>query len=227
MTKYRYMIGIPCLLGAGHTKEAIESVVNHPDTFVLLIDNGAEQAVKDVLGEYEDRDNVHVIHNPVNVYVNPAWNQILEFFLGGIADYLLIMNSDLILHKKWKKVLDLTYQEFPDMIPVPVISSDKGILNTPIATYSSYTHIMEGPAGVLIILNKKHAQLVYPIPASIRVWFGDNWIFDRLRNHHYKTLILDNLLTYHSGSQNVSKVPGIAEIIEEDKRAWEFIKNTI
>jgi GT2 family glycosyltransferase len=107
----KYLVGIPCLYGAGHTKEAIESVVNKPGVDLLLIDNGAEQSVKEVLHSYSNRLNVKIIINPVNIYVNPAWNQILNHFLNNKYDYLLIMNSDLILHKDWKNILDAYLNE--------------------------------------------------------------------------------------------------------------------
>jgi hypothetical protein len=81
-----------------------------------------------------------------------------------------------------------------------------------------------GTPGVLICLNKTHANLVYPIPETLKVWFGDNWIYDGLRGVGYKTIIVNNLITYHSGSQNVSKVKGISEIIEQDKIEWEKLK---
>lgn len=227
MSTFSYFVGIPCLLGAGHTKEAIESVVHHPDTFVLLIDNGAEQVVKDVLGEYEEFDNVLVIHNRENVYVNPAWNILIEHFLKSHSDYLMIMNSDLILHSAWKEVLNRELTLMPEIIPVPVISNDRNILNHTVHAGPLLEEVFEGTPGVLIVLNKKMASIIYPIPESIRVWFGDLFIYSVLRKLGYQTIIIHNLFTYHSGSQNVSKVPGIAEIIEEDKKAWQLIEKTI
>lgn len=220
----KYYVGIPCLFGARHTQEAIESVIHHPDVHLLLIDNGAEQSVKDLISYYECLPNVSVIHNEVNIYVNPAWNQILEKFLKSDCDYVIIMNSDLILHKDWKTVLDDTFALLPSLLVAPIISSDKGILSQEYEPCGIMTEIFEGPPGVLVILNKEHVERIYPIHESIKVWFGDNWIYETLRLRRYHTWVLTNLLTYHSGSQNVSKVDGIAEIIEQDKIAWETIK---
>ncbi len=219
----KYLIGIPCLYGAGHTKEAIESVVNKPGVDLLLIDNGAEPSVKEVLNSYSAKLNVKVISNPENIYVNPAWNQILNHFLNNKYDYLLIMNSDLILHKDWKKVLDAYLNEYPNNIPIPYISSNRNDLDRNIDIFSSI-EVVAGTPGVLICLNKSHVNLVYPIPETLKVWFGDNWIYDGLRGVGYKTIIVNNLITYHSGSQNVSKVKGISEIIEQDKIEWEKLK---
>lgn len=227
----KYCVGIPVLYGAGHTQEAIESVVHHPDTELLIIDNGAEMPVKEVISYYASLPNVFILRNPENLFVNPAWNQILNRFLESDSDYLMIMNSDLILHKDWKEVLDrfLGLEKWSDtnLIVAPVITSDKNVLNTNIYIPGSIEDwnsmlqpISEGPPGVLIILNKEHAQLVYPIPETLKVWFGDTFIFNKLRSLMYKTVVLNNLLTYHSGSQNISRVPGISEIIEQDKIEW-------
>lgn len=223
----KYMVGIPCLYGYEHTKEAIRSVVYKPNTEVVLVDNGAEESVKKLIYDYViGNKNVSAIHNKENIYVNPAWNQIISAFLQSDSEYLLIMNSDLILQDQWHYVLNSYLSDNKD-IPVPVITDDIGLIDYCYPLFDgSYgqEEVFEGIPGVLIILNKAQANLIYPIPETIKVWFGDNWIYDGLRKAGYKTVILKNLLTYHSGSQNVSKVPGISEIIENDKREWEKLK---
>lgn len=220
----KYLIGIPCLYGAGHTIEAIRSVIHANDTDLILIDNGAERDVSEVLVKFAAQNkNVGIIRNQENIYVNPAWNQIIKYFLGSNSDYLMIMNSDLVLHKNWKNVLDNHFENYSEIIPVPVISNNRNILDS-CHMEGNKTEVFEGTPGVLIILNKVQANLIYPIPNSIKVWFGDNWIYEGLRKLGYKTVVLNSLLTYHSGSQNVSKVEGIGNIIEQDKIEWEKLK---
>jgi hypothetical protein len=218
----RYLVGIPCLYGAEHCKEAIESVVHEPNVDVLLIDNGAEQRVKELFTRYQAKKNVTIIRNEVNIYVNPAWNQIISHFLKSNYDYLLIMNSDLILQKDWNKVLDYYFSEYPNIIPIPTIGNDSKMGE--VSLNFDYIEVSGGTPGVLIILNKKHAELIYPIPETLKVWFGDNWIYEGLRKLGYKTLVLKNLLSYHSWSYTVSRVKGISEIIEQDKIEWEKLK---
>lgn len=226
--KFNYLVGIPCLFGATHTRMSIESVANIEGVDVLLIDNGAEQSVKDIIKEFLIEPNVTAIHNEQNLYVNAAWSQIIQYFLEHEEyDYLLIMNSDLGLNKNWVNVLDEYFSRVPYAIPVPVVSDNPDNLTAEVNIVPVETELTEGIAGVLIVLHRKHAQKVYPIPDGIKIWYGDNWIFDKLRNTGYKTFQLDNFLTYnyHNGSQNVSKVEGAAEIIEQDKLEWEKIKH--
>jgi len=216
------LVGIPCLYGPGHTKEAIESVANKKDTAVLLIDNGAERSVKELINNYAKKENVIVISNPENIYVNPAWNQIINCFLDSEFDYLMIMNSDLTLHDKWKEVIDKHF-ESNNSVPVPIISNNKEALSQKLQDGGTI-EVFEGTPGVLIVLNKEQAKFIYPIPETIKVWFGDNWIYEGLRRAGHKTVVLTNLISYHSASQNVSRVEGISKIIEKDKVEWEKLK---
>lgn len=202
LASMKILVGIPCLFGAAHTKESIDSVIN--EAAVLLIDNGAEKSVKDVISKY----NCHKIHNKDNLFVNPAWNQIISFFLNSDYDSLVIMNSDLIMNKGWSDVLKSVEE---DIIAVP---------NMGAAAQDS--EVYSGTPGVFIHLNKTQARIIYPITSCIKVWYGDNWVYEILRSLGYKTVVYHKLIAthYHSGSQNVSRVKGISEIIEEDKRQW-------
>ena len=220
----RYLVGIPCLYGFGHTRDAIESVIHKKDVDLLLIDNGAEHEVSQLIKGYKDNyPNVTVIKNEVNIFVNPAWNQIINVFLMYNHDYLLIMNSDLILHSKWRDVLDYYLTKYPNQIPVPYITTDSSQLNKSVQLNYDNDEVYNSTPGVCIVISKNHANKIYPIPQQIKVWFGDNWIYDNLRGMGYRTVVLPSFISYHSGSQNVSRLEGISEIIENDKIEWSKI----
>ena len=197
--KNNILVGIPCLYGAHHTNLSIESVIDEVD--VLLINNGASQDVKQVI----DNFNCHKIHNEQNIFVNPAWNQIMELFLAGSWDKLVIMNSDIIMEAGWSKYLK------DGIIPIP---SD-GTIENPIT-------VTEGTPGVFICLDRAMVNIIYPIPDYINIWFGDQYLFTILRELGYETIVLPGLIAnhYHGGSQNVQRLPGISELIEEDKINW-------
>lgn len=193
------LVGIPCLSGAWHTKLAIDSVSEEAD--ILLIDNDAEKEVKDLLDTYPQG----YIKNQKNVYVNAAWNQILEVFLISKRSTLIIMNSDLVMSPGWSNKLV------------------KG--NICIPTDGSHTEdvvVTEGTPGVFIHLNREMANIIYPLPDYIKIWFGDQFIYSVLRQLGYKTVVTAGLLANHvnGGSQNVNIVPDKDKIIAEDKRLW-------
>lgn len=217
--KMKILVAIPCLYGQAHTLEAINSIIAADG--ILLIDNGAEPAVKEIINSFDKYSNVHIIRNEKNIYVNPAWNQIINFFLNSEFDYLAIMNSDLIMQEDWYAILKTRWLASPDEIIIPTITQDKQFGGYTLSDVFIAQEVSEGTAGVFITLNKKQAEVIYPIPDVCKVWFGDEWIYTILRQLGYKTLIPENLLAYHYWSQNVQKVEGISELIEEDKRQWE------
>lgn len=201
----KILVGIPCLYNADATKEAIDSIIDKAK--VVLVDNNAEQPVKDVIYSYP---YAVVLTNRENIFVNPAWNQIMKFFLLTDYTHLIIMNSDLVMQPGWYENLRSFLTNHPDMIPIPVINGEPG---------EGFTIVHEGTPGVFICLNRKQVGKVYPIPDYIKIWFGDNWIYEILRVK-YKTVILNNLVAKHYHSQSVSRLPGISEMIEEDKLQW-------
>ena len=226
MNNSKILLSIPCLYGVEHTKECIDSIAFKENIDVYLIDNGAEDTVKKLLNDYENRcPNVKVLHNPKNIFVNPAINQGMQYFLENKEyDYFISINSDLILYPNWDEVVRKRLAVNPDEICMPTIINDKLFSNVSInSDVVEGTVINGGVNGVFMIMNRKQVELVNPIPEEMKIWFGDNHIFDILRGVGYKTIMSDNFLGYHYVSQNVQKVKGISEMIEEDKVMWESV----
>ena len=226
MNKSRMLLSIPCLYGVEHTKECIESVVYKEGIDLLLIDNGAEDSVKRLLKSYENHfDSVKVLHNEVNTFVNPALNQGLQYFLEHPEyEYLILINSDLILYNNWDEVVRKRLAVNPDEICMPKIIDDKLFENISVGSdVVEGTIITGGVNGVFMIMNRKQAQIISPFPSEILIWFGDNHVYDILRGVGYKTVMSDNFLGFHHMSQNVQKVIGISEMIETDKVNWATI----
>jgi hypothetical protein len=208
-----YLVGIPVYLGVGHTIEAIESVGSD----LVIVDNNSEQGIKNYI---YNKKGITVITNSKNEYVNPAWNQIMEYFLEHKEyDVLCIMNSDLILPKGWRGALDVFYSA-NGSIPVAECLNDKTkIPECDLRTFEA-ERLNGGIAGIFICLTREQCEKIYPIPSYIKCWFGDNWIYDILRMTGDITYLFKNLKVYHAVSQNVSRTEGISRVIEDDKEAW-------
>lgn len=203
-------MGVPVLFGLEYIGGMIDGIVGDAD--LLIIDNGSPVMVKSIINQYAGRyKNITVIENDTNVYVNPAWNQIMQYFLKNKKyDQLVIMNSDLFMRGKWAGQL---------VNGISCIPTD--------GSHKEDQVVMEGTPGVFIHLNREMVELVYPIPNKLKVWFGDNWIYDRIRKAGFKTVIRSGMLATHhqGGSKTVQQVQGISEIIEQDKLVWEQVKD--
>lgn len=227
----KFLVGIPALYGYQHTKNAIESVLNQNDVDLLLIDNGGDDDINRIVEEYESHLSVKIIRNQKNIYVNPAWNQIIKYFLKTdcpVYDLLCIMNSDLALNKGWSEVIRKRLRAKQNESFVPKIATDMRLFERVAdPSYMEAQTVTEGTAGVFITLTKKQAELVYPIPETIKIWFGDQFVYERLRKNGYVTVIPESLIAIHGNSQTVSRLPGISELIEIDKLEWEKIKHSV
>lgn len=219
----KILVGIPVLSGYKHTMEAINSVLNQDNIELLIIDNNATPDLKELFKEYGSRPNVKIKVNEENIYVNPAWNQIMYYFLSSDSDVLVIMNSDLTMQNNWAEVLRQCYNNNAYSSYIPIVINDcvklKQMQKVDIQT-NQYSLIREGAPGIFITLSKKQCKLVYDIPEIIKVWYGDNWIYGILRGAGHPTFVPDNLFAFHGLSQTISKIDGIDDIIAKDRHEW-------
>jgi len=210
----KILVGIPVI----YCYECVDNCVKHlrgQSADVLIVDNNAEPTIKDLIKPYQK------IVNQSNVYVNPAWNQLMQAFLNSEYDLLVILNSDLyIKHDLIHKLKQLKIDEDKIMVCLNLVHDFNGEPRTA-------TVIPSGAAGVFLALTKTMAKAVYPIPDPLKLWFGDNWIYQKLQKLGYKLTVYSDLQAKHGWSRSVSVLPEAHRIIEEDKVAWQSILPTI
>jgi len=213
---------MPCLYNAGLTRKSIESVCNERDVDLLLVDNGAEQGVKDVLYEFGRRSDVTVLANEQNIYVNPAFKQVIEYFMEvEVYDYLILLNSDVAMHPSWSMVLKSRLAANPDEICLPTMADDIAALTKPMTLKMEQgREITGGVNGAFMVFSRKQVAMLDPFPDEIKLWFGDEYAFELMRGCGFKTIMVPNLIGFHFGSQNIGRLPEAAEVIEQDKQVW-------
>ena len=131
------LIGMPCFANGEITRQAIQSVSNCD---LLLIDNGAEPSVKEVIKNFK----ATIIKNENNIYVNPARNQIIKWFLQNSKyDYLVIFSSDVVMQKNWLEILKNRWAVNPDEICIPTLTPDINYLNFDLPTSIQKNEVVE------------------------------------------------------------------------------------
>jgi len=201
----RILVGIPVIYCEECVHQCLESLKGQ-DVEILIIDNDATPTIKEIIQSYPK------IVNEENIYVNPAWNQIMKTFLNSNYDKLIILNSDMILEK-----------DVIEKIKRIDVDTDKTIILPNVSDH----HISEGVReidwgfpGIMIVLSRKMCELVYPIPESLKLWFGDDWIYKRLKKNGYNLRVHYNIKARHSGSRSIASLKEASEIIEQDKINW-------
>lgn len=222
----KVLIAVPCLYNADVCYQSIQSVLNRVDINILILDNGADQDVKDVIEKFKKYPNVIVMHEPINIYVNMGWNKFIKYFLDHPEyDHLVLMNSDLIMNHNFHHVLKNIWNSYPELILVPTLT-DKDTLKKKVDINSHFFKVVdEGIQGVFITLSRKAAKMVYPIPSEIRLWWGDTFTYTLLNEVLGKgsICVVDTLLAHHTGSETIKRLPEMQEILDQDAKNWKNI----
>jgi len=179
---------------------------------VLIIDNDAEPEIKKLIEPYTK------IINPRNIYVNPAWNMGMEYFLKGSWDFLCIMNSDISMIWNWEEFC-LSYFDGSWMLPTQVTGAE---MPDRIDMRDHYKVIKEGFPGIFMFMDREMVKKAYPIPKGLKLWFGDNWIFNRTKREQR---VYYNLKCEHGNSRSVCKLEDFTDIIEQDKIEWSKLQS--
>jgi hypothetical protein len=209
------LVGIPVIYCEDCVSECLAAIEPQVDE-VLIIDNAATAGIKKIIA------GKNVIQNPQNVFVNPAWNQIMEYFLKTSHDTLIILNSDLVLREN---SIDIIRQIDIDLEKTIVLPSQVSSFSDSPA--GDITTIPWGYPGIMIVLTRKMCELVYPIPNDLKLWFGDDWIFGKLIKAGYSLNIYSEIESIHGGSRSLFVLPGYTDLIEEDKAVWERVKHLV
>lgn len=211
----KILVGIPVIYDTNCVRRCLAHIKDADG--ILIIDNNATAEIKKLIEPYNK------IVNAKNVYVNQAWNQLMEYFLAHHEfDTIIILNSDIYLkHDVCTKIslIDLDVQKV-----IPLVTGVSAFSDSAIKT----TQVVDGGVpGVFICLSRKMVEIVYPIPSEIKLWFGDNWIFNKLQLLDYKMTVYSDLQAIMDWSRSISLLPEAHTIIEDDKKAWNLISKKI
>ena len=171
-----------------------------PKVQLLIVDNGSAADVRQVI----DGKGV-VIRNAVNRYVNPAWNQMMEWFLARQDQYdlLVLANSDLVLDAGWADKLRVHRRS--SMLD-QIIFGKVGPQDRSMGAFFAMTR------GVVLA--------TCPVPDDILIYGGDDFIFEVNRRVGFAESVVDDLTMFHAVSGTISKSPELWEIGRRDNARW-------
>lgn len=155
--------------------------------------------------------NVSLLHHPKvqlincvnNIYVNPAWN------LGAKVskyDKLCFLNDDISVDLKlFYKIDDFLT---PDIGTVGMIEGNEKLGQPPFVDgtidFVQWTGQFMYGFGTLFFVHKSNW---IPIPEGLKVYYGDNWVFDSQlfgnRKHNY---MIANVFVHHEHSQTTKSL---------------------
>lgn len=206
----KVLVGTPVFRLAGTVRNHLEPLAATPAD-ILVIDNAADQDVKQVVASFGIRFTV--ITNETNGYCNGAWNQILEYGLQHDYDVIGLGTSDVTLHPGWYDVVTKRMQEFPKEVLIPAEGP-------PVSNPSHLAVSFNTPGWYFSFMPKEAAKLAYPIPRTVKHWYGDTYMYYRLTTNGFKIVLMDQARCYHQTSSITAVTPESYDVIGQDHIEW-------
>lgn len=191
------LVGVPCYKDGPMVARCLDSLVV-PGVQLLIVDNGSAVDVKQAIA-----GKGLVIRNAVNRYVNPAWNQMMEWFLARSSQYdlLVLANSDLVLDPGWADKLRRHRAAHKE---------DQIIFGKVDPTHSSM--------GAFFAMTRGAVEATYPIPDDILIYGGDDYIFAMCGGVGFPMHVVDDLRMFHEVSGTIKKSPELWAIGGQDNQ---------
>lgn len=194
------LVGVPCYKDGPMVDRCLRSLME-PKVQLLIVDNGSPPDVKQAI-----EGCGIIIRNDVNRYVNPAWNQIMRFFLArpGRYDLLVIANSDLVLDPGWAADLRAYRQaNHHDQI-----------------IYGIDAPRQRRSAGTFFAMTHQVIAASCPIPDDLLVMGGDDFIFSVGIGSGYAEHVVDSITMTHVERGTYDKSPETWDIARCDTDRW-------
>jgi GT2 family glycosyltransferase len=192
------LVGVPCYKDGAMVDRCLRSL-RDPAAQLLIVDNGSGPDVKAAIA-----GQGIVIRNEQNRYVNPAWNQVMEFFLARLDRYdlLVLANSDLVLDADWATKLRRHRAADPrDQLMFGKAADDSSM-------------------GAFFAMTAAVVRAVWPIPDDLLIYGGDDFIFEVNRRVGFAETVIESLTMFHEVSGTISKSPELWEIGRRDNQRW-------
>jgi glycosyltransferase involved in cell wall biosynthesis len=194
------LVGIPCYKDGPMVDRCLRSL-QEPKVQLLIVDNGSGLDVKQAI----DGRGI-VIRNDINLYVNPAWNQMMRWFLDRADQYdlLVIANSDLVLDAGWS--LKLRAHRRTSRQEQIIFGIDAPRRRSSMGTFFAMT--------------RRAVAASCPIPDDLLVMGGDDFIFNVSRDVGCSSTIVKSITMTHVERGTYDKSPEIWDVAARDTDRW-------
>jgi hypothetical protein len=182
---------------------------------VLLVDNGSDPPLEDVARAHACR----YLRYPQNRYVNPVWN---ELFTETRTRFLTLLNNDCLVRNGYlDEVPPLLPEHALALVAPRAVHVDCLEACADLAAETDAISIDRAASRLGHVMTMDLARLrtvSFRIPASYRLWFGDDWIWGRLRAAGYDAAVATNRSVFHQTSATLMGDAAFRRLIEVETR---------
>ena len=206
-----YSVIIPTLWKSNRTIPLLQDLNNcEYVTDIILVDNTSSNKT-----QIQDLSKINYVNPGKNLYVNPSWN--LGVLLSK-EDNIIICNDDITFNPElYCKILNqINLQE----MGVIGVSQNNYKLTTPTSPSLHPKPKDEFGWGCLMAIHKTNWV---PIPASLRIWCGDNFLLKKNSNKSYS---LEGM-PISTEMSTTSDLKEFDDIKNKDVKNWQTIYHAV
>lgn len=214
LTNMKFLsILIPTYNAIEYTKKCLETVnLTNTPYELIMIDDYSTDGVR----EYIKTLGCRYILNDINLGVSATWNRGIEACRG---DYICVCNSDILFTKDWDLPLIKALND-ETWIASPYFTDNQIPPDFPMSESRRPNHI--SILGSCFMLERKNLENIGKFPEELKLWYGDNWIAERVKKLgkncvHIKESYIHHFVSKSANSTNVSE---FGNIITKDKEAY-------
>lgn len=215
-----------------YTRWCVESVIKNskdlPVRFFFL-DNGSRgPEVHDYFRSVSVGEPV-VLRNEVNQWVYAGWNQVLSEAMKHDPEMICLISSDVMVGRDWAPPILRELQTDPMAYFLPNgdfrshenFNSDVEAMLLRVSLDQS--KLIDGRAGWCFFFGPEAVRTFLPIPESLKLWYGDDYIHWKLTNAGYRRRVVLDSCAIHFVSKSLALLDPVMKtrMIENDRAEYE------
>ena len=223
---------IPAFNLLEYTRWAVESVLRHSAPHpvrLYLLDNGSFG--KETVRFMRSVPGAAVARNDRNMWVYAGWNQLLGMAMADAPDIVCLMSNDVQVGRNWLDgiVREMSADRKRYFLPNGNFSNHASFdqdVDRALVSIGPAPRTIPGRAGWLMAFPSEAVPLFAPIPTTLRLWYGDDWIHWKLGTAGYRCETVLDSCAIHFFSKTLEAMDQAEKvrIIAEDKAEFERLK---
>lgn len=205
-----------------YTKRFIESIARNSYPYPLgffALDNGSSDGSLDYLNGMKVSPKV-VMRHEGNESLSKSWNRVLQAGLDYGAELLCLMNNDILLGPGWVDALVKEHQKGERAYWLANGNFSEQNLEAVARGRTKTGRTYPGRSGWCLFFRRETVKEFLPIPETLKLWYGDDYIHWKLKLNGYRGMVIDDCCAFHYGSMTVGIVGNVNPIIAEDKETY-------
>lgn len=194
------------------------------DVKLFLLDNGSTDGTLDL---FRSHGPEFLHRHEENFGIYKGWNLLFREAAARSPEAVVLANNDVIAGPRW---LDALVREvrrpglryfLPNSDPGTYGDGYDGEIAAALPSLPAAT--VPARAGWCLMMRPEAVNVFLPIPESLTLWYGDDWMHHRLKEAGYACEAILDCCCKHAVSATVFRRPDFSEVVERDKRVIQEI----